>query len=153
MYVNRGLCQFPTDTYTRRHKLRERCMAIWLVCYYIRRIHHAIDVDCSIVRSNNYVVKTDYYLVLTVYYIECMDSYSVCMNYQIERSVYYFVRTEYYIVQTDYYFVITDYYIVRMDYYKSINRSLGLSSRAYELVYSTHRFIIHSIRLLYLLQG
>ena len=55
-------------------------MAIWLVCYYIRRIHHSIDIDCSIVRSNNYIVKTDYYLVLTVYYIERMDSYSVCTN-------------------------------------------------------------------------
>ena len=59
----------------------ERCMAIWLVCYYIRRIHHLIDVDCSIVRSNNYIVKTDYYLVQTVYYIERMDSFSVCTNY------------------------------------------------------------------------
>ena len=59
----------------------ERCMAIWLVGYYIRRIHHSIDIDCSIVRSNNYIVKTDYYLVHTVYYIERMDSYSVCVNY------------------------------------------------------------------------
>ena len=47
----------------------ERRIAIWLICYYIRRIHHSIDVDCSIVRSNNYIGKTDYYLVHTVYYI------------------------------------------------------------------------------------
>ena len=120
VYVNRGLCQFPTDTYIQEHiNSGEQCMAIWLVCYYIRRIHHSIDVDCSIVRSNtcNYIVKTDYYLVHTIYYIERMDSYSVCTNYLIEHSVYYFVRTEYYIVQTDYYFVQTDYYIVRTDYY------------------------------------
>ena len=58
MYVNRGLCQFPTDTYIQEDiNSGERCMAIWLVCYYIRRIHHSIDVDCSIVRSNNYIVK------------------------------------------------------------------------------------------------
>ena len=82
VYVNRGLCQFPTDTYIQEDiNSGERYLAIWLVCYYIRIIHLSIDVDCSIVRSNNYIVKTDYYLVHTIYYIERMDSYSVCTNY------------------------------------------------------------------------
>ena len=100
----------------------------------------------------------------TVYYIERMDSYSVCTNYQIERSYYYFVRTDYYIEQTDYYFVRMDYYIVQTDYYfmrtdyyivpmELINHALGLSSSAYEMLYSAHRLLIHVLRLLYCLHG
>ena len=45
--------------YTKNINSGERYMTVWLFGNGIRRIHQSIHVDCSIVRSINYIVKTD----------------------------------------------------------------------------------------------
>ena len=103
----------------------ERCMVIWLVCYYIRRIHHSIDVDCSVVRSNNYIgkriiiscirfiISSAWILIPFAQIIKLSAQFIFSCARNIVQTNYYFVIMDYYIVRSDYYIARTDYYIVR----------------------------------------